>query len=186
MNARPIHCGLAALAAAAAASALASCRSTSAPPLELAESVDLERFMGTWRVHGHTPTFLDREAYQATETYELQASGRIATTYRFRKGGFDGPVKVMRPVGRVEDHPSNAVWSMRFFGFLRQPYLILHVDEDYAETVVGQPNRSRAWIMTRSPEIAERRYQRLRGELERRGFDLEDFRRLPQRPPTAE
>ena len=44
---------------------------------ELAGAVDLGRFMGRWYVHGYTPTFLDKHAVNATETYKLNSDGKL-------------------------------------------------------------------------------------------------------------
>ena len=36
------------------------------------------------------------------------------TTFTFRKGAFDGPLKRFEPRGFALDRASNAVWGMRF------------------------------------------------------------------------
>ena len=148
---------------------------------EMAAHVDIDRFMGTWYVHGYTPTALDRNAFSATESYELDEKGRILTTYQFRKGAFDGPLKTYKPVGKVVDAETNAEWRMRFFTVISAPYLVLYVNTDYTETLVGHPNLKMAWLMSRSPEISEERYAALIKELESRDFDLTGFERVPQR-----
>ena len=147
------------------------------PPMALAPHVDLERFMGTWYVHGYTPTAIDPEAYNPTETYELRDDGTILTTYRFNAGAFDGPAKDYHPKGRIFDETSNAEWRMRFFGIITSPYLILYVNDDYTRTVIGHPDRELAWIMTRSPTIDEATYTALRKELVQRNFDLSKLQR---------
>jgi len=133
--------------------------------------------MGKWYVHGYTPTFLDSDAYNPVEIYEMADDGRILTTYQFNDGGFDGKQKTYRPVAKVFDKESNAEWRMRFFGVINTPYLILYVSDDYQYTVIGVPGRDMAWIMSRSPEIAADQYASLRRELETRDFDLESFTR---------
>ena len=131
--------------------------------------------MGTWYVHGYTPTFLDKEAYNPTETYEMDEKGRIQTTYRFQKGGFDGPVKTYRPVGKVVNTETNAEWRMRFFSVISAPYLILYRDSEYQFTLIGHPNRKMAWLMSRSPEITDEKYNELIKKLELRDYDLSTF-----------
>lgn len=150
------------------------------PNQTLAPFVDVERFMGTWYVHGYTPTFLDPEAHDATESYELNEKGKIETTYRFRKGGPDGKWKTYRPRGWVHDEKTGAEWRMRFFGLFTAPYYILYVSDDYTETVIGHPDMELAWIMTRSARIGEADYERLKQELVEREYDLSAFRRVPQ------
>ena len=153
---------------------------------EMAAHVDIDRFMGTWYVHGYTPTALDRNAHNATESYELDDKGRILTTYQFRKGSFDGSLKTYNPVGKVVNTETNAEWRMRFFTVISAPYLILYVDPDYTGTLVGHPNLKMAWLMSRSPDITETRYAELVQELENRNFDLTDFVRVPQQLPVPE
>lgn len=145
--------------------------------MEIAPFVDLDRFMGLWYVHGYTPTPLDPNAFKPTEEYELMDDGRIQTTYRFRADHPYGQEKVFRPVARVFDTATNAEWRMRFFGVVNTPYLILFVNEDYTETVIGHPDRDLAWIMTRDAEIDEDRYRALVSELTDRNFDMSEFKR---------
>jgi apolipoprotein D and lipocalin family protein len=157
---------------------VAGCRSNHSRAMpDLAESVDLERFMGTWYVHGYSPTFLDRNAHDATEHYELRADGKIATTYRFRAGP-EGAWKEYHPVGRVVEGTNNAEWRMRFFAIISQPYLVLHVDAAHTETIIGHPNRKLMWIMTRSPTVAEADYDRLVGILRRNDFEVDRLERV--------
>ena len=130
-----------------------ACATNKAPNQTLAENVDLNRFMGTWYVHGYRPTAIDKEAWNATEHYELLANGKIQTTYKFRKGSPDGRLKTYKPVGTVYNRESNAEWRMRFFGLINAPYYVLYVDPNYDYTVIGHPNKKYAWIMSRSPKI---------------------------------
>ena len=151
----------------------------------MAESVDLAKFMGKWYVHGYSPTFLDRDAHNPTEMYELDDKGRILTTYRFRKGGFDGPEKVYRPVGKVVNHETNSEWRMRFFSVISAPYLILYRDSEYQYTLIGHPNRKMAWLMSRSPTITEAKYDELVKKLEAQDYDLSNFVRAKHEVPET-
>lgn len=83
-------------------------------PIHTVESVDLKRFMGDWYVIASIPTFIETDAYNAVESYKLAEDGTIATTFRFNKGGFDGPEKTYKPRGFIQDRQSNAVWGMQF------------------------------------------------------------------------
>ena len=93
----------------AASMTLASCAS-SGPDMETVDYVDLERFMGDWYVIANIPTFLEKGAHNAVETYELNNDGTIATTFTFRDGGFDGKEKSYAtpqqyPFARSRPHP---------------------------------------------------------------------------------
>ena len=55
---------------------LAAC--SSPPPIHTATAVDLERFMGDWYVIANIPTFIEKGADNAVESYELNPDGSIA------------------------------------------------------------------------------------------------------------
>lgn len=161
--------------------ALAGCGDGEKGPNQtLAESVDVERFMGKWYVHGFTPTFLDKKAVNATESYALREDGKIQTTYVYRKGSPTGKEKSFKPVGWVYDEETRTEWRMRFFGLFTSPYYILYVDDAYETTVVGHPGKKMAWIMSRSPGMEDDRYDALLQELIDREYDLTAFRRMLQ------
>ena len=58
--------------------ALAGCAS-GPPTVPVQPQVDLQRFMGTWYVIGNIPTRPEREAFNAVETYALDADGKRGT-----------------------------------------------------------------------------------------------------------
>ncbi len=169
---------LATLTTAISAFLLVSCSSTDGPNQPLATFVDIERFMGEWRVHGYTPTAIDKNAWNAVETYELRDDGKIQTTYSFNKGSATGKQKTYRPVGTIYDTKTNAEWRMRFFGIINAPYYIVYVSPDYQYTVIGHPNRKYAWIMSRESSIDEERYDALLNELRSRDYQIDRIERV--------
>ena len=94
--------------AALLAAIVAGCASTQ-PAITPVASVDLPRFMGDWYVIAHIPSRPERDAYDAVESYRLDADGRIRTTCTQRKGSFSAPVETMEPVGTVVEGTNNAV-----------------------------------------------------------------------------
>ncbi|BDU77555.1 lipocalin family protein [Mesoterricola sediminis] len=166
---------------AAALLALAACRTPARVPLRTVPAVDLPRFMGDWYVIACIPTFLERGIANAVESYRLDPDGTVATTFTYRKGGPDGPPGRMTPRGFVLDPATNAVWGMRFVWPVKADYRIIHVDPDYAVTVVAREKRDYAWIMARRPAIPEPVYDRMVQLLREAGYDVTKLRRIPQR-----
>jgi apolipoprotein D and lipocalin family protein len=152
-------------------------------PIATSPHVDLQRFMGPWYVIASIPTFLEKDAYNAMESYELDPDGTIATTFTFHKGAFDGPVKTMKPRGWVRDTATNARWGMQFIWPIKAEYLIAHVDDQYTETIIARSARDYVWIMARKPALADDDYRRLLGMVEKLGYDTSKVRRVPQRWP---
>lgn len=155
------------------------------PPIHTVAAVDLPRFMGDWYVIAAIPTFIEADAYNAVESYRLDADGSVATTFTFNQGGFDGPPKKYTPRGFIRDPQSNAVWSMQFIWPITSEYRIVYLSEDYSLTVIGRTRRDYAWIMARQPSIPEEDYRRTVRFLEEQGYDVDKLRRVPHAPTAA-
>ena len=165
--------------------ALAACASTP-PTIPPVANVDLQRFMGDWYVIAHIPSLPEREAFNAIETYRLDDEGRIRTTFQFRKGSFEAPLKTMEPVGRVVPGTNNAVWDMQFVWPIQAEYVIVDLSDDYSQTVIGRSKRDYLWIMARTPSIADADYAALVAKAKALGYDTTQLRKVPQQwPETA-
>jgi len=162
---------------------LVACQTAPSNPITTVERVDLERFMGDWYVIANIPTFIERDAYNAVESYRLTDEGAVATTFTFRRSGFDGERQVYRPTGFVRDRDSNAVWGMQFIWPFKADFRIVYLDEDYTQTIIGRNKRDYVWIMARLPSIPETDYQNLLRLLADEGYDINQIQRVPQRWP---
>jgi apolipoprotein D and lipocalin family protein len=155
-------------------------------PLPVANYIDLPRFMGDWYVIANIPTFIEKDAFNAVESYRLDADGTIATTFTFNKASFDGARKKYTPRGFVIDPKTNAVWGMRFVWPVKADYRIVHIDAAYSETIVGRTARDYVWIMARTPTIANADFCRLRQQVADAGYDMSKLRQVPQGKPQDE
>ncbi|HEY5622689.1 MAG TPA: lipocalin family protein, partial [Gammaproteobacteria bacterium] len=162
------------------------CAMSSTEPLRAIDrKVDLERFMGDWYVIASIPIDFwfasEAGAHNGVETYALREDGRIQTTYTFRQDGFDGEEKQFNPVGWVHNTETNAEWRMQFLWPFRSAYLIAYLDEDYQHTIIGVPERSHVWIMSRTPDVSDSDYDRLVAIVADLGHDTNLLQRVPQR-----
>jgi apolipoprotein D and lipocalin family protein len=155
------------------------------PTIPPVAKVDLQRFMGDWYVIANIPSYPEREAYNAVESYELKNDGRIMTTFRYRKGSFDAPVKMMHPVGHVVPGTSNAVWDMQVYWPIKAEYVIVGLNDDYSQTIIGRSKRDYAWVMSRTPTISQHDYDAAVAKLKALGYKLDDLRKVPQQWPEA-
>ncbi|MEO6227971.1 MAG: lipocalin family protein [Thermomonas sp.] len=155
------------------------------PTIPPVASVDLQRFMGDWYVIANIPSYPEREAYNAVESYELNDDGRIMTTFRYRKGSFDAPVKIMHPVGRVVPGTNNAVWDMQVFWPIKAEYVIVGLNADYSQTIIGRSKRDYAWVMARTPTISQQDYDAAVAKLKTLGYKLDGLRKVPQQWPET-
>lgn len=163
----------------AAAVLLTAC--SGAEPLETVDYVDLDRFMGDWYVIANIPTFIEKEAYNAVESYQLDEDGSIATTFTFNKGGFSGKQKRYTPRGFVIDNQTNAEWGMQFIWPVKADYRIIYLDESYQVTVIGRNKRDFVWLMARDPSMPEHSYSMMTKLIEEAGYDISRLRKVPQK-----
>jgi len=158
---------------------LNACQITPIDPIEVASPLDLDRFMGQWYVIANIPTFPEKGAYNAIETYRRAGPNEIATTFTFRKDGPDGELKTMTATGFVSDK-NPAIWKMRFLWPFKADFRVLYVSPDYQTTIVGRQKRDYLWIMARSPQLDASVYQHLLDTAKDRGYSLEKLQKVPQ------
>lgn len=149
-------------------------------PLRPVDRVDLERFMGSWYVIVSTPTFIDRDSFNAVESYSLEPDGTISTTFTFQKGGFDGPERIYRPRGFVRPDGSNAVWGMQFIWPIKADYQIVYLDKDYTRVIIAREKRDLVWLMARDPVLPQAEYRALVNHIVALGYDEGSLRLTPQ------
>lgn len=156
---------------------LAACQSM--PPIATAPAVDLDRFMGDWYVIAAIPTFIEKDPYNPIESYQKNADGSIATTFTFRQGSFDGPVKTYHPTGYVVAGSENAEWKMQFMWPFKSEYLIAYLSSDYQQTIIARNSRDYVWLMARSAELDPSTYASLVERIRTMGYDTSKLVKFP-------
>ena len=136
--------------------------------------------MGDWYVIANIPTFIEKGAHNAVESYRLDDDGTIATTFTFREDGFDGELQRYEPRGFVRDDPSQAVWGMQFIWPFKAEYRIIYLSDDYTHTIIGRSARDYVWIMARSPQIGAEEYDAMLRLLDEVGYDVAKVQKVPQ------
>jgi len=143
------------------------------------DHVDIDKFMGDWYVIAHIPTFIEKIAYNAVETYALNADGTIATTFTFNKGGFDGPQKIYRPKGFVVPNTGNAEWGMQFIWPIKAQYKISYLDSSYTNTIIARDALDYVWLMSRDKNLSEAEIIRFTELIKSMGYNVDNLRRVP-------
>lgn len=161
------------------ANILTACATNSMPSIATVPQVDLPKFMGDWYVIAAIPTAIETEAYNAIESYKVEADGSIATTFTFNKGSYDGKLKTYQPRGFVIENTGNAVWGMQFVWPIKAEYRIAYLDPSYTQTVIARNARDYVWIMARSPKISNADYAKLTALVAKLGYDTKKLRKVP-------
>lgn len=160
-------------------------QTTNMPPIKPVASVDLPRFMGSWYVIASIPSFLERHAYNAVETYTLRPDGKIGTVFHYRNNSFDSELKDINSTGYVREGTHNAVWGVQIIWPIKAQYKIAYLNDDYSQTIIARDKRDYVWIMARTPTIPQSDYDALVAKVKAMGYDLKDLRKVPQQWPAA-
>ncbi len=149
--------------------------------MKTVEYVDIKKFMGDWYVIANIPTFIEKEASNAIESYRLDEDGNIATTFTFFKKSSPKKMVKYTPKGFIVNKKTNAEWRMQFLWPFKSKFLIIELDKNYETTVIGHPSRNYVWIMARTPVIEESIYNSIIENLSLVGYDIKKIKKVPQK-----
>ena len=134
--------------------------------------------MGDWYVIASVPTFIEKGAHNAIESYAMNDDGTIATTFRFNRDSFDGEVSTYHPTGFVSKH-SNSEWGMQFIWPFKAEYIIAYLSDDYQHTIIARTARDYVWIMARTPVLENKEYNDLVQRVVDMGYERDLIQKVP-------
>jgi apolipoprotein D and lipocalin family protein len=152
------------------------------PPLQLAQSVDLNRYAGRWYIIANIPYFAENGNVGSYFDVSFAPDGTLKDVYNGYSKNFDAPVSQFTMNGYVEPGHGNALWRESPFWPLYFSYPILYVDDGYRTALVGYPGREYGWVLSRDPQMDEATYGALLGRFKADGYDTTLFKRVPQSP----
>lgn len=154
----------------------------SAPPLPLAQHVDIDALYGGWYIVATIPNRFEKGMVGAYDVYSRGADGDIREDFYMRRGGFDATLRHFVVSDHVLPGSHGASWRVRIFWPVSLPFLVLYVDPDHRYILFGENNRSLGWIYARSANIDEADYRRLLEKFTELGYDSTRFRKVVQFP----
>ena len=115
-----------------------------------------------------------------TYTYALNKDGTVSITYNAIKNGKERIIKQKGYVDELEP----ARWEVQFLKpiyvpFYRAPFEVIILDSTYQYTVIGYPDNSYGWILSRETTLDDDVYQEVLNDLENEfGYDKEVFEKV--------
>lgn len=149
--------------------------------LRTVPSVDLARYMGRWFEVARVPNRYQSGVVGVIAEYELGDDGRITVRNFGRSGSLDADLTVSTAAAWVADESTNAKWYVQFIWPFKADYWIIDLDRDYQFAVVGQPDRERLWILSRTSTMPQRTLDGVYRRLEANGYDTSRIQQTPQR-----
>ncbi len=155
-------------------------KEVSLPTMETVSYVDLNRFMGDWYVIANIPTFIEKNATNAIESYSLNEKGQVSTEFTFFQDSPNGEKKIYKPIGYIHNTETNAEWRMQFIWPFKMPFYIIDLDKEYSYTVIGIPSRKYVWIMARESVLADEIYDKIINNLSMIGYETSKIEKVIQ------
>ncbi|WP_223196273.1 lipocalin family protein [Diaphorobacter ruginosibacter] len=140
---------------------------------------DIVRYMGHWYEIARLEQRFERGLTSTSADYTLQDDGTVQVVNR----GYNpetGSWEEARAVARMAGDPTVGALKVSFFRPFYGGYNVVHVDDDYETAVVVGDGTQYFWILARSPDVGERRYEELLEIARRNGVQTEKVVRIPQ------
>ena len=147
---------------------------------KVVENINIEQFMGKWYVISLVPNFVEKGCSNSSDTYALNKDGTISITYNAIK---DGKERIIKQRGYV-DKLEPARWEVQFLKpiyvpFYRAPFEVIILDSAYQYAVIGYPDNSYGWILSRETTLDDDIYKEVLNNLENQfGYDKEVFKKV--------
>jgi apolipoprotein D and lipocalin family protein len=146
------------------------------PPVRTVRSVDLQRYQGQWLNLASIPApFLAPCERDITANYTVLPDGLVQVINTCTIGGVPIPLEGR---ARVADPTTNAKLQVTFVQqggqFIFVPggdYWVIGLDRDYRWAVVGDPDRTGGFILSRTPTLGPRDLIGIIFSLLRSGYD---------------
>merc|ERR1712187_236753 len=124
---------------------------------------------------GNIPTFFDRDTVNNVEEYCYdEANKNIDITFSYCNKKMSKTSQLKQRAKVVND--LNTQWSLKpkigVYLPLQIPYLVADCAEDYSSTIIGVPDRSYIWVMTRTPNPDASVLEDLTKKVQLLGYDV--------------
>lgn len=148
----------------------ASAQPSGLPPLRTVERVDLSRYLGRWYEIARLPNSFQKACLKSRADYSLRDDGDI-TVLNSCEDKQDGSLRQSKGRAWVVDPVTNARLKVSFFWPFRGDYWIIELGKEYEYAVVGTPNRTYLWILSRTASMDDGLYAAILQRAGQQGFN---------------
>ncbi len=173
------------IAAALATLVAAACAPMGPVRTSTVESVEVERYLGTWYEQGSVKQFFSVGLVNTTANYSLRADGNIRVENRGEYFFDGGPQsRIVGSATPVDD--TNARLNVSFTGSTSASppgnYWIVDLDPDYRWAIVSDQTGSSGFILTRDQAVSDEFYDELVDRAAAANVDVANLTRTLQFP----
>lgn len=149
---------------------------------KIVDYVDPQKLLGSWYELARLPNIFQKDDWVgAQDHYQLSETG-LKVRYTYHEKSFEAPEKGFDATmwRDKQDEPTGKFKYQAIWPFVSD-YWVIDLDPNYEYLVVGFPDRSMLWIMSRSPELPDDVYQQIVSRAQTQGYDTSRLIRVPQR-----
>lgn len=150
-------------------------------PLPTVAAVDLDRYAGRWVEIARLPNRFQSQCVSDTRATYAREGDRITVLNECRTA--EDRFTHVQGTARVVEGSNNAKLRVSFFRPFYGDYWVLALDPDYRWVLVGEPSRTYAWILARSPALDDATREALLAQAAALGFDRGAFVTTPHTEP---
>jgi len=153
------------------------------PLVAMDRPIEITRFMGLWYIYANIPTFFDKGTVNNTEEYVWdEAQQLIQISFKYSDAELTKTSELVQRASVVNS--TRTQWALSpkvgFFLPVSIAYLVVDCAEDYSSCIIGVPDRSYVWIMTRQANPAAAVSDALSKKVQLLGYDVSKLVVNPQ------
>ena len=140
--------------------------------------LNLEKYLGKWYEIGKLPARGQNGLDNVTAIYTLKDNGKIAVN---NVGYKKGKKRAIKGSAWLRDAACKGGLYVRFFWPFKSEYNVIKIAIDYRYAVVMGDDKSKLWILSRTPKIKRKDYKEITKYLEEEGFETKNILKTKQK-----
>ncbi|RXJ86530.1 lipocalin family protein [Arcobacter sp. CECT 8985] len=145
--------------------------STKHEHLPTVNSVNIQKYLGTWYEIARYEHFFEKGCKNVTATYSLKQNNELKVINRCQK--IDTNEKTSANGIAYATNEANSKLKVSFFRPFYGDYWIIDLDKDYKYAVVGTPSREYLWILSRTPKLNKQTLDEILVKIKSLGFSTD-------------
>lgn len=136
------------------------------------QKLDLNRFLGKWYEIARFDHRFERDMEGVTADYSKRPDGKIRVINSGYIGGLDGKYKAIEGKAKQPDPADPGKLKVSFFLWFYADYYVLELDQvAYSCALIGSSTDKYLWILSRTPQLDDKKLQQLLDDAKERGYD---------------
>ncbi|WP_417327259.1 lipocalin family protein [Halarcobacter sp.] len=140
------------------------------PNIKSVQTVDLDRYVGSWYEIARYEHKFEKDCKNVTATYSIKENDKIEVINRCTKMTNSEKTEAIGEAYSVDN--TNAKLKVSFFWPFYGDYWIIMLDKNYSYAVISEPSKKYLWILSREKKLDEKIKEKILKRLESLDYDL--------------